>query len=122
MIQLAQVAAVLGPLPRDMLEAAGPRALQVFNSDGTAKHNAPSRTLESLVDESLKARFKLTGKHDELSADEQKQLLSFIRRCLTWNPDKRATAEELLEEPLFSTYAGMETIPPKPYLEMAQPE
>ena len=70
MAQLANMAAVLGPLPRDMLEVAGPRALQFFNSDGTAKHNVPSRTLESLVDEPLKARFKLTGKHGELSADD----------------------------------------------------
>ena len=122
MAQLANMAAVLGPLPRDMLEVAGPCALQFFNSDGTAKHNVPSRTLESLVDEPLKARFKLTGKHGELSADERKKFLSFIRRCLTWNPDERATAEELLEEPLFSPYAGMETIPPKPYLEMSKQE
>ena len=51
--QLAQMVALLGPTPEALLADSGPRALEFFNEDGSAKGRVPNETLESVLASSL---------------------------------------------------------------------
>lgn len=45
--------ALLGPSPEALLADSGPRALEFFNEDGSAKGDVPNETLESVLASSL---------------------------------------------------------------------
>ena len=51
--QLTRMVALLGPPPEELLADSGPRALEFFNEDGSAKGEAPNETLESVLASSL---------------------------------------------------------------------
>jgi serine/threonine-protein kinase SRPK3 len=88
--------ALLGPPPEAFLADSGPRALEFFNENGSAKGDVPNETLESVLASSLEhAKPKMT---DEESA----AFLAFIRRALTWTEEERASASELLNDPWIS--------------------
>ncbi|KDR66909.1 hypothetical protein GALMADRAFT_106079 [Galerina marginata CBS 339.88] len=91
--QLARMAALLGPPPEALLVDSGPRALEFFNEDGSAKGDAPSETLESVLASSLEHAKKT------MTVEESEAFLAFIRRTLTWTEEKRASASELLSDP-----------------------
>lgn len=91
--QLAQMVALLGPVPEELLVDSGPRALEFFNEDGSAKGEVRNETLESVLASSLEQD------HKTMAVDEAKAFLAFIRRTLTWSAEKRASASELLTDP-----------------------
>jgi serine/threonine-protein kinase SRPK3 len=90
--------ALLGPPSEVLLADSGPRALKFFNEDGTAKGDVSLNDLmlESVLASSLEQRTKGTMTDEEL-----KVFLAFIRRTLTCIDEKRASAEELLDDPLL---------------------
>ncbi|KAF8891447.1 kinase-like domain-containing protein [Gymnopilus junonius] len=96
--QLARMVALLGPPPSSFLDV-GPRALEFFNQDGSPKGEVPSETLESLLASSLE-RTKKT-----MTAEESAAFLAFLRRALTWTPEGRVSAEELLWDPWIASRA-----------------
>jgi len=72
------VVALLGPTPPRLLADSGPRALEIFNEDGSAKGEVSNETLESVLASSLE-RVGQT-----MTAEESKAFLAFIRKTLTW--------------------------------------
>lgn len=43
----------------------------------------------------------LESEEENLEGEEQAQFLAFIRRMLRWQPEDRASAAELLQDPWF---------------------
>jgi serine/threonine-protein kinase SRPK3 len=99
--QLARMVALLGPLPKALLADLGPRALEFFNEDGSAKATVPSETLESVLASSLEHAKKA------MTIEESEAFLAFIRRTLTWTEEKRASASELLSDPWIATISSV---------------
>ncbi|PWY96538.1 kinase-like protein [Aspergillus sclerotioniger CBS 115572] len=83
---LAQIIAALGPPPPELLKRNPARTNDFWNNDGKWLDLAPipdDRTMESL----------------ESRLSDKSGFLRFIRRALTWLPEERATAQELLQDP-----------------------
>lgn len=89
---LAQMVALLGPPPCELLADAGPRALEFFNSDGSSKGQIPGYTFESLLD----ANLERIG--ENMPEEDKEDFLYFMRSTLTWTAEERASATELLDE------------------------
>ncbi|CAI7568051.1 unnamed protein product [Penicillium crustosum] len=82
---IAEVIAVLGPPPRELLQN-NYYATEFFDSEGNWKGAAPipSKTLEQ---------------REEILQGEQQQLfLAFMRKMLQWRPEERSSARELLAD------------------------
>lgn len=73
-------------------------ALDFFNEDGSAKGEVPDETLESLLASSMERALV------PIADAECVEFLAFIRRTLTWLPETRATAYELLRDPWFARH------------------
>jgi serine/threonine-protein kinase SRPK3 len=84
--------ALLGPPPESLLADSGPRALEFFNEDGSAKGGVPNETLEIVLASSLEHAEKT------MTVEESEAFLAFIRRTLTWTEESRASASELLDD------------------------
>ncbi|KAL5359897.1 kinase-like domain-containing protein [Aspergillus floccosus] len=83
---LAQMIAALGSPPAEFLDKNPERRADFWNDDGKRLGLAPipeGRTMEALV----------------TRLDDPADFLRFIRRALTWIPEERATAKELLDDP-----------------------
>ncbi|EFR03858.1 CMGC protein kinase [Nannizzia gypsea CBS 118893] len=85
----AQLIAALGPPPPEFL-ARNPEKKADFWDENGSKWLDLAPIPENRTMEALETR--LEGK-------EQEMFLRFIRRALTWLPEERATAKELLEDP-----------------------
>jgi len=85
--------ALLGPPPPQLLEDSGPRALEFFDEDGSAKGEVSNETLESILESSLE-RVEQT-----MTVEGSEAFLTFLRRTLTWTEEERATASELINDP-----------------------
>ncbi|EZF32053.1 CMGC/SRPK protein kinase [Trichophyton interdigitale MR816] len=88
---LAEVIAILGPPPLDMLKC-GKRSSEFFDEDGKWKSNIEipqGRSLEQSEE-------FLGGKNKEM-------FLSFMRGMLQWRPEDRKTAKELIEDPWLNS-------------------
>ncbi|OOF98767.1 hypothetical protein ASPCADRAFT_162455 [Aspergillus carbonarius ITEM 5010] len=83
---LAEMIAILGPPPKDMLRHSEYTG-EFFDAKGNWKHatKIPSVSLE-----------KLEG---NLRGASQDLFLCFLRRMLQWRPEDRASAKELLSDP-----------------------
>ncbi|KAK0390670.1 hypothetical protein NLU13_0174 [Sarocladium strictum] len=85
---LAEFIATIGPPPLDFLKRNPERAADFWDEQGNWLGLAPipmNRTLERLEDR----------------LEDNSRFLSFLRRVLTWVPEKRPTARELLQDPWF---------------------
>lgn len=83
---IAQLIAALGPPPAEFLARNPKRRADFWNEKGDWLGLAPipyDRTMEAL----------------ESRLDDKSGFLRFIRRTLTWLPESRATAKELLQDP-----------------------
>ncbi|CAG7934789.1 unnamed protein product [Penicillium salamii] len=82
---IAEMIAVLGPPPRDMLQS-NDYATKFFDSEGNWRGVAPilSTTLEQ--------------REEFLQGEQQQLFLNFMRRMLQWQPEKRSSARELLAD------------------------
>ncbi|XRM38263.1 hypothetical protein ABZX51_001696 [Aspergillus tubingensis] len=83
---LAQIIAALGPPPAKFLKRNQKRRSDFWDSDGKWLGLAPiphDRTMERL----------------ESRLSDKSGFLQFLRKTLTWLPEERATAKELLQDP-----------------------
>ncbi|CAI6333539.1 unnamed protein product [Periconia digitata] len=84
---LAELVAMLGPPPMDMLER-GVRSKEFFNGDG-------NWIAETKIPQGL----TLEGSEENLDGEKKKEFLQFVRCMLQWRPEDRWTAKELLGHP-----------------------
>jgi serine/threonine-protein kinase SRPK3 len=83
---LASMVAILGPPPLEFLQRSE-TSWEYFNTDGTLKDSfeVPDVSLEMLA--------------TRLDGENKAQFLDFVRKMLDWMPERRHTAEQLLEHP-----------------------
>lgn len=85
---LAEIEALLGPFPANLLAQVNQTTKdEFFNPDG------------SVADPDLSLVVTLEQRFSELPEEEAPKFQAFVRAMLTTDPEKRKTAEELLEEP-----------------------
>ncbi|KAF4342812.1 CMGC SRPK kinase [Fusarium beomiforme] len=83
---LAELVATLGPPPREFLQRNVERASDFWDEQGKWLELAPipkNRSLEAL----------------ETQLEDSTRFIAFLRRILTWMPEDRPTARELLQDP-----------------------
>ncbi|KAK3331707.1 kinase-like domain-containing protein [Cercophora scortea] len=85
-VHLAELIGALGPPPADLLARSGERALEYWDEDGAWGNFVPIPAQQTLD----AAESKLQNKT---------KFLQFMQRTLAWDPAKRLTAKELLEDP-----------------------
>lgn len=95
---LAELVAVLGPPPTTLMRHVTNERIfeDLFDKDGGWKGAAdiPVMSLES-------SETRLEGK-------EKEEFLNFMKKILQWDPEKRPTARELLNDPwLIQTQKGL---------------
>ncbi|KAF4953104.1 hypothetical protein FGADI_6254 [Fusarium gaditjirri] len=83
---LAELIATLGPPPREFLQRNSERAADFWDDQGKWLGLAPIPKNHSL--EELETRL-----------DDSTGFIAFLRRVLTWIPEDRPTAKELLQDP-----------------------
>ncbi|GBE89340.1 hypothetical protein SCP_1600010, partial [Sparassis crispa] len=83
---LAQLIGLLGPPPKELLARGNQTGIH-FAADGEflALCSVPYRTLADTV--------------TKIDGEEKEQFLHFVNRMLQWLPERRATAQELLDDP-----------------------
>ncbi|KAK5102478.1 hypothetical protein LTR70_000334 [Exophiala xenobiotica] len=86
-VHVAQIVSLLGQPPVDFLRRSN-TASECFDNSGTWIHDDPR--VSSVTLEDLEVR---------LEEPEKGAFLKFIRSMLTWLPEERKTARELLEDP-----------------------
>ncbi|KAI1132537.1 kinase-like domain-containing protein [Nemania abortiva] len=82
----AELIAVLGPPPTDLLNRHRKKALEYWNENGDWGEFVPIPTEKTL-------------EASETKLEDKSKFLQFIRRALAWDPNKRPTARELLMDP-----------------------
>ncbi|KAG6018178.1 hypothetical protein E4U43_007261 [Claviceps pusilla] len=83
---LSQLVAVLGPPPQELLKHNPERSREYWDDDGTWHGIVPipwEKTMEAA----------------ETKLEDKSKFLQFMRRTLAWDPSKRPTARELLDDP-----------------------
>ncbi|KAJ4004822.1 hypothetical protein NW766_011556 [Fusarium irregulare] len=120
---LGQITALIGPPPPDFLSR-GERTSKFYepsdttqDSDGTTENEKKDTTEDQKKD---KRAVRYTGQlkdpgwipHDfdfdssiaSMEGEEKGRFIRFIKRMLKWDPDERATASELLEDPWLNQH------------------
>lgn len=104
-VHLAEMVSLLGPPPQQLLDR-GRAASKFFGPDG----KKPRKLFNAATDgppgcvtwdsDVTGHNGKLEGTVTSISdADRKAQFLAFARRMITWLPEERATAVELLQDP-----------------------
>ncbi|EPQ57713.1 kinase-like protein [Gloeophyllum trabeum ATCC 11539] len=97
MVHLAEMVAVMGPPPPAFLSRVrSPTYVRWNYFDASGKWTG---VIPVPSDMSLESR------ETRLAGEEQAEFLRFIRRCLQWEPEKRATAAELCQDPWLNVTA-----------------
>ncbi len=114
---LAQIYKLLGPPPAHLLKRIKGNAKQKFEppmiNDDDQECDTPQDyfggpffsddgefLLKDLVPEDLSWEMKA----NVLEGEDKELFLRFVKRCLTWDPEERATAGELLDDPWVVQY------------------
>ncbi|KAF4495324.1 CMGC SRPK kinase [Fusarium agapanthi] len=84
---LAQITALLGHAPQDLLKK-GRRSALIYQEHGELKD--PSR---------IPSSFNLESTLTCMAGEERRQFVHFVKRMMTWRPEDRSTAKELLDDP-----------------------
>ena len=101
---LAELVAMLGPPPIDMLER-GARSKEFFDGEG---ENALPRYRVKLTEVlsgnwiaeiDIPQGLTLETSEENLHGEKKEEFLQFVRCMLQWRPEDRLTAKELLEHP-----------------------
>lgn len=115
---LGQITALIGPPPQDFLSK-GERTSEFYEPSDTTQDSDDTTENEKKctteVQRKDKRAFRYTGQLKDpgwipvdfdfdssvtcMEGDEKGKFIRFIKRMLKWDPDKRATASELLEDP-----------------------
>ncbi|GJD03061.1 protein kinase [Colletotrichum higginsianum] len=82
----AELIAALGPPPAELLNRHRSRALEYWDEHGTWGEFVPIPTEKTL-------------EAAETKLEDSAKFLRFIRRALTWDPNDRPTARQLLQDP-----------------------
>lgn len=86
----AQMIRLMGPPPSELLARADREALSKFyDNQGVFKH-------PDLIPDEM---FTLSNSTPMLEGQERALFINFAKRMLTWLPEQRATAKELLDDP-----------------------
>lgn len=85
-VHLSELIAALGPPPADLLAQNRERALEYWDENGAWGEFVPIPAAQTLD----AAESKL---------QDNTKFLQFMRRTLAWDPSRRPTARELLEDP-----------------------
>jgi dual specificity tyrosine-phosphorylation-regulated kinase 2/3/4 len=97
---LARIAAICGPYPESMLHRG--RHTSCFVTEHGAFYEYPSIEIDGQKTEGeLTFHFPRPTTLEHLAGDSDADYISFLRRCLTVDPTKRATAAELLKHPFI---------------------
>ncbi|KAF2212024.1 hypothetical protein CERZMDRAFT_106270 [Cercospora zeae-maydis SCOH1-5] len=89
-VHLGEMAGLLGHPPLEFLHDSV-NSSRVFDNEGKWKANPP------LSPDSLEDRLT------QLTGDSKTQFLAFVRSMLQWQPEKRRTARQLLEDPWLTS-------------------
>ncbi|KAH7240360.1 kinase-like domain-containing protein [Fusarium redolens] len=84
---LGQITALLGPVPQDLLTK-GRRWSLFYQENGELKD--PSR---------IPSNFNLANTLTCMAGEERQRFIQFVKRMMTWRPEERSTAKELLNGP-----------------------
>ncbi|KAI8725617.1 Protein kinase domain-containing protein [Fusarium sp. LHS14.1] len=84
---LGQITALIGPPPEDLLSK-GQRTSIFYKSNGHLKD--PSR---------IPTDFTLEKSITCMSGEEKARFIHLVKRMLTWSPEERSNAKELLDDP-----------------------
>ncbi|KAL1847409.1 hypothetical protein VTK73DRAFT_10348 [Phialemonium thermophilum] len=90
---LAEVVALLGPPPLDMIER-GLRAREFSSEDG-----------RWIADVPIPQGTSLEASEENLAGENKREFLRFMRGMLQWRPEDRKTARQLLEEPWINKWS-----------------
>ena len=80
--QFARMVALLGPPPEALLADLGPRALEFFNEDGSAKGGVPNQMLKLIQEHAI----------ETMTVEELEAFSAFIKWTSTWTEEMRASA------------------------------
>lgn len=92
-VQMAAMTRVFGPAPKALLDAAGPKALEFFDEDGSPKYEVEHPTLDSIL------AYAIEEANPPVSPEQSEAFLAFVRRIFIWEPHKRPSASDLLKDP-----------------------
>ncbi|KAJ4129205.1 hypothetical protein NW768_007740 [Fusarium equiseti] len=100
---LGQITALLGPPPQDLLSE-GERTSNFYEHSVTTrnrkKHTSQVRYTGQLKDPGcVPDDFTFESSITCMEGEEKGKFIRFIKRMMKWDPDERATASELLEDP-----------------------
>ena len=104
---LARITALLGPPPQDLL-ARGKRTSLFYDPEGGfLLKTAPESVSYLLIYETGELKglnftpqnFNLESSVTKIEGQDKRIFLAFVRRMLTWQPEDRSTAKELLSDP-----------------------
>jgi serine/threonine-protein kinase SRPK3/serine/threonine-protein kinase SRPK1 len=104
---LALIIELLGPVPEDMI-AQGKRSATFFNRKGELRHIKQLRYWG--LAEVLMQKYRLPSR-------EAAELANFLQAMLTIDPNKRATAQQLLEHPWIKS-SGFSIPKPSPLVDL----
>ncbi|RDW61699.1 uncharacterized protein DSM5745_10371 [Aspergillus mulundensis] len=90
---LAEVIALLGPPPLDMLQR-GKRSREFFTEDGTWKQDAEVPIPKGV---------SLDTSEEYLEGENKELFLQFMRGMLQWRPEDRKTTKDLLSDPWLNS-------------------
>lgn len=89
----------LGPPPQALLTSSANAALEFFNEDGPPKHKIKVPLDELAARLNVMVCLPMT-----LSPDDAREFVTFVRRVLVWDQDKRPSAAKLKEDPWVNQY------------------
>ena len=107
---LAYITALLGPPPRELLNA-GRRTAKFYTPEGNfIPIYAPQRLSWRLFlnlymtgnhkhHDLMPASFNFEDALSQVKGEEKKKFIDFVRRMIKWRPEERSTAKELLNDP-----------------------
>ncbi|QGI70299.1 hypothetical protein CEK26_002632 [Fusarium fujikuroi] len=84
---LGQITALLGPAPQNLLTK-GRRSASFYHESGELKD--PGR---------VPSNFSLESTLTCMAGEEKRRFIHFVKRMITWHPEDRSTAKELLADP-----------------------
>ncbi|KAH8722359.1 kinase domain protein [Phaeosphaeriaceae sp. PMI808] len=84
---ISEMIAIMGPPPLEFLKR-GKRTAEFFTEDGQWRGEIPLPTATSLEES-----------EERLTGDSKEAFLHFMRKMLQWEPERRQTAKQLLQDP-----------------------
>jgi len=122
---LARIAAICGPFPEEMLHSG--RHTSVFVTAHGAVYEYPSVEVDGhKIEGELTFHFPRPTTLEHLAGCDDADYIDFLKQCLTVDPTKRPTAQELLAHPFLrdapDTRVGSGSVPQHPQQQSGSPK